>query len=140
MKALFALGLVLILGLSCTKAKEEKKISKLDMLEMAKKVEPTVDVILPKDMNSGVKCQTDGGEMVYGLGCLHAFQVKVGDIDMVVVEFDSEEHAMADAIRLGQYYAGNWLLDDVAGEPSLERFVKEAFGAVSPNKESAPKK
>ena len=124
------LGLGLALG--CTKAPKVQVVGKLDMMERARKVEPSVDVILPKDINSGVRCKSDAGELVYGVGCQSAFLVKVGDIDLLAVEFDSEEHAQADALRLGQYYFANWLFDDVTGEPSLERFVKEAFGAVNP--------
>ena len=36
---------------------------------------------------------------------------------------------------IGQWYAYNWLFDDVTKEPVLEDFVKKAFGAKRPAKD-----
>ena len=58
------------------------------------------------------------------------------------VEFETEDQARAEALRLNQYYARNWLLDRVEGEPVLEDYVIETFHAINPKKriQRVPKK
>lgn len=126
-----------LLMVSCTKS--DVHYSKIEMLEMAKKIDSDVDVILPKDINSGIKCTSEDGQRNYAQGCLGAFQVKVGDLDFVAVEFEKSNQAQNEANRLNQFWAGNWLLDDVKGEPGLEDFVKKAFKAQTTEDLSAGK-
>jgi hypothetical protein len=116
---------------SCAK---EQKVDRFQLLAMAKKVDPTVEPILAKDLKSGVRCVGEAGEMFYGQGCLAAFKVQVGPIDMIALEFDSEESAKAEALRLDQWHYKNWVFDDVTNEPTLERFIQQAFGAIRPKK------
>ncbi len=54
------------------------------------------------------------------------------DLAFIIVEFESEEHAHKEAKRLKQYYYKNWLLDEVANEPSLEDLVVANLKAVNP--------
>lgn len=99
---------------------------------MAQEFDPSVKPILPKDMNSGLKCLKESGELNYGVGCMGAFQVLVGKLEMGVIEFESEEQAKEAARNIDQYYYRNWLFDDVRNEPTLEYFVKGAFKAERP--------
>lgn len=117
---------------SCSDSK--KVYSKLDMLKIAKEANSNVEIILPKDINSGIKCLFKDGSFNYGPGCISAHQLKIGDLDFVVVEYDNEEHAIKDSQRLNQCYFKNWVFDEVYGEPSLEEFAKSVFGAVCPPK------
>lgn len=119
-----SLGLFLF---GCTK---DKRMDRFELLAIARKVEPTVEPLLAKDLQSGVRCSKNDGTPIYGPGCLGAFQVKVGLIDMIVLEYESEKLAKAEAERLGQWYYLNWVFDDVSGEPYLEEFITKAFGAT----------
>ena len=89
--------------------------------------DPNLEIILPKDMDSGVKCTN------YAKGCISGHEIKVRKVIMIAVEYEKEEQACADALRLDQYCKFNWLFDDVHGEPVLEDFVVKAFGAVRPS-------
>ncbi len=107
----------------------------MDMLKVALDANTKVEMILPKDINSGIKCLLGDGSYNYGPGCLSGHQFKIGDLDFVAVEFDTPEHAAKDAKRLKQCVFKNWLFDEVYGEPSLEAFVKSVYGATCPTKE-----
>ncbi len=52
----------------------------------------------------------------------------------LAVEFETEEQAKAEAMRLNQYYIRNWLFDRVEGEPILEDYVITHFKAINPNR------
>ena len=129
----FFFGLCILFLFSCSN--KNKVYSKFDMLRIAKDAKSEVEFILPSDLNSGIKCLLKDGNYNYGPGCLSAHQLKIGDLDFVAVEFDSEEHAYKEALRLKQCYVRNWLFDEVYGEPSLEQFVKSVFGGTCPSKE-----
>lgn len=117
-----------ILG-ACSK---DKNISKLEMFKLATGANSSFEMILPKDINSGVKCLNADGSFNYGPGCLGAHQVKVGDLDFVAIEYENEEYAKKDAKRLNQCFFSNWVFDEVAGEPSLQAFVNKAYNATCP--------
>ncbi len=67
----------------------------------------------------------------YGAGCIKGSgkRVLVRKVELIVIQFNTEEDAKKEAARLGQWYARNWLLDDVHNEPVLEDFVVRAFKA-----------
>ena len=125
MKLSFFILIFLVLVSACTK---ELKYDKTQMYKMGTKVEPTLELILPKDINSGIKCSD------YGKGCLSGVTAKVRLVEIILVEFDTEENARNEALKLDQYYTRNWLLDDVRGEPLIESFVKQAFNAKKASK------
>ncbi|MEK6625710.1 MAG: hypothetical protein AABY86_12115 [Bdellovibrionota bacterium] len=131
----------LIVGILCLSACTQKNmpIDKLAMLKMAQDYDSTVKPILPKDLNSGIRCRKDNGDYVYGEGCLTGFQVQVGVLEMDAIEFQTEELAKLEAFRLDQYYYKNWVFDNVTNEPILEHFVKNAFAAQRPKIESGKK-
>lgn len=55
-------------------------------------------------------------------------------LSFFALEFESEEEARNEALRLNQYYSRNWLFDRVEGEPILEDFVIVKFHAKNPHR------
>jgi len=117
--SIFLISSLLIL-LSCS---GDERYAKSELVEMAVKEDPKATLIVPDKIDEGIKCED------YGPGCIGGFMARVRMVRIVLVEFESEEQAMKDAQRLGQYYARNWLFDNVTGEPVLESFVKKVYGA-----------
>lgn len=115
--------LVLLMGCSCS---DPNIWSEYDLYNLAIKIEPEIEIILPKDITSGVQCRD------YPPGCIRGKRAKLRRVIMTVVEFENEKAAKNAAFHINQYYAKNWVFDDISGEPVLESFVKEAFGAVNP--------
>ncbi len=103
-----------ILSASCTK---QVKYSKEALLAKAQAVDSTITVILPKSMAEGVTC------VEYSEGCLSAHIVRIKHLDLIAVEFMSVGEAKLAAKKFRGYYTHNWMLDDVTGEPVLEKFV-----------------
>lgn len=112
-----------ILAVSCTK---EVKYSKEALLKLAQEADPSVTVILPNSLTEGISC-TD-----YPEGCVSAHIVRVQKLDLIAVEFQSEAQAIFAAKKVRGYYLRNWLLDDVRGEPVLEKFAVEKLKAKKP--------
>lgn len=123
--SLFPLILLLlsILSASCTK---ELKYTKEELLELGQKKEPDARFLLPKSVTEGVNCAD------YTAGCISGHTMKVLGLEMILVEFETEEAAIAAAKKFRGYYVRNWLLDDVSGEPILEKFVVENLEAKKP--------
>lgn len=119
----FFLFVILIVNLSCNK---EEVYSKEALLKLAQVADPSVTLILPRSMTDGVQC-TD-----YPEGCLSAHIVRVKQLDLIAVEFLSQKDAIYAAKKVRGYYLRNWLLDDVKGEPLLEKFVTEKLKAKVP--------
>ena len=116
-----------MLSASCTK---KVKYSKEALLAKARAVDPTISVVLPKSMAAGVTCAE------YSEGCLSAHIVRVKKLDLIAVEFMSEGEAILAAKKFRGYYTHNWMLDDVTGEPMLEKFVTEHLEAKKPDENS----
>lgn len=112
-----------ILSASCTK---EVKYTKEELLAKAKAADPAVTVILPKSISEGVTC-TD-----YSDGCMSAHIVRVKGLDLIAVEFMTQQDAILAAKKFRGYYTRNWLWDDVVGEPILEQFVTEHLEGKKP--------
>ena len=56
-------------------------------------------------------------------------RVKVRLVELLVIQYQTPKQACLAAKEIGQWYARNWLLDDVTNEPVLETFSKDVFGA-----------
>ncbi|MCK5884593.1 MAG: hypothetical protein KAG61_12955 [Bacteriovoracaceae bacterium] len=121
---LFSLLFITLFLFSCSSKVENW--TKLDIYKKAIVVEPTLDFILPKDLASGIQCRD------YPPGCLRGMQAKLRRVLITAVEFKNEEAAKKAAFHINQFYARNWVFDDVTGEPVLESFVRQAFGAIRP--------
>ena len=112
-----------MLGASCTK---EVKYTKEALYDKAKKADASVTFILPKSISEGVNCSD------YSSGCVSAHTVRVQNLDMIAVEFMTEQDAIYAAKKYRGYYYYNWMFDDVSGEPILEKFVTEKLEAKKP--------
>lgn len=68
----------------------------------------------------------------YGEGCLEGtgrrLMIRQG-VELIAISFESQYYAKAEAERLDQYYARNWLFDDVSHEPILIDFIERVYGA-----------
>jgi hypothetical protein len=122
MKSCLIIFLILLFA-SCTK---ELKYSKEQLFAKARKADSSTTFILPKSMTEGVSCSD------YPPGCLSAHIVEVQKLELIAVEFTNEEQAKFAAAKMRGYFVRNWLLDDVTGEPNLERFVTESLEAKKP--------
>ena len=111
---------LLVFSFACTK-KKERSYNLLEISDMVRKGDPDMKTVLGKDMDAGISCTT------YGPGCLSARRMMVRRVDMGVVEFQNPEQARIVAKKIDQYYIGNWVFDDVVGEPVLEEFVVKYF-------------
>lgn len=107
-----------------------------EMWKMGAAVEPDMNIrqLGPNEAHLKILCsqytKTPG---CIGLGTDHSgMRIKVRLVELIILQFDTEEHAKDAARAYGQYYARNWLFDDVMDEPVLEDFVKRAFGAKAP--------
>jgi hypothetical protein len=109
--------LLIISILILSACKEELKFSKEELYAKAKAVDETTTFILPKGMSTGPSCAD------YAEGCLATHIVQVQKLDLIAVEYLTEEHAQFAAKKVDGYYIRNWMLDDVTGEPTLMRFA-----------------
>ena len=112
-----------ILSASCTK---ELKYSKEDLLEKIRVQAPSAKFILPKGVNEGIHCED------YTSGCLSGHILNILNLQIILVEFETEEQAIRGATKIRGYYLRNWVFDDVRGEPMLEKFVEEKLEAKKP--------
>jgi len=73
----------------------------------------------------------------YGPGCVlgSGKRVELKGVEIVVVEFETEEQAKEEALRLGQMYARNWVFDEVITEPVVKSFIIRVYAAKSPREE-----
>lgn len=93
---------------------------------MTREGDPGMTFVLPRNMNEGVHCSD------YTPPCHSGHIVKVKNLDVIALEYMTEEEAINSARKIKGYYVRNWTFDDVTGEPILERFVEEALKAKKP--------
>ena len=53
-------------------------------------------------------------------------------VEFLAIQFKTENQARAAALKYNQYYAANWLFDEVTNEPVIEDFLKKNFKASNP--------
>lgn len=77
-----------------------------------------------------------------GVNSLESTALTYKRLTFFAVSFENAEQARAEALRLNQYWARNWLFDRVEGEPILEDYVITTFKAINPKKhiQRVPKK
>jgi hypothetical protein len=56
--------------------------------------------------------------------------VVVHNIEMKFLYYENKTDALIAAKRIKGYVSRNWVLDDVSGEPVLEKFSKKFLGAT----------
>ena len=124
---------VIVLGLSFSCTKKEPVYTISEMFKMANEADVAIEEVFIPDTDNfrhlRVICDN------YGEGCKgNGKRFKVKGVDILLIEFESETSARAEAQRINQWHARNWLFDDVTGEPVLESYVVKAFKAVNPNR------
>lgn len=119
-------------GCSCSK-EEEANWGQVEMWKLAKSKDPSIELVFLADTPEGrarrVLCQNylmDG--CVAGSGK----RILVRRVEVLALQYESKEQACKAAAAIGQWYARNWLFDDVTNEPVLEDFAKKVFGAKKP--------
>lgn len=117
--------LFILLIISCSK--KEVLVTKKEMFEKAQASGEKFELVIPSNINAGIHC-TD-----YGEGCVGGHTVRVGRLEMIVVEFNSEANAIKSARAIKGMYAKNWVFDDTANEPLLKIFAEKYYGAQVPS-------
>jgi hypothetical protein len=119
------LVLLLVLGTSCS---EEEVYTQKELWYMAIEVDPDIELvgIASHEEHRRILCKNYGPGCVKGTGR----RIKVKKVEIIAIMFETKEQARAEALRIDQYYARNWVFDDIKGEPLQEAFVKKAFKAI----------
>lgn len=100
------------------------------MWKMAYAKDSSIELVIVNEPAKRILCENYRVK-----GCIKGSgkRIKVRLVDLIAIEFDTEENARAAALAYNQYYARNWFFDDVKGEPVLESFIKEVYNAKNPN-------
>lgn len=118
----------LLFFVSC---KKPVGLTKEDMYKRARAVNSTFEVILSTREADKIDCKK------YPPGCIYAYRGGVKDLrlDMIFINYDTADNARLAAAKIDQYYIENWVIDEVADEPLLEKFILKAYPeAVRPLK------
>ena len=91
--------------------------SREEFLAMARKGDPNLKIRTPKSITDVLVNCND-----YTPACRYGYRVIVKRIEMVVLYYEDQKNALKAAKRAKAYIARNWVLDEVRGEPILERF------------------
>lgn len=118
--------LFLITSLSCSK---EVRYSASEMWKLAYAKDPSIELILVTEPARRILCENYNVD-----GCIKGSgkRIKVRLVELIAIEFTSETKAREAAKFYNQYYARNWFFDEVKGEPVLEDFIENAYGAKNP--------
>lgn len=120
---------------SCT-SREKEVVGPLEMWEKIQKVEPQAELVFLADtvenQQKRVLCSQYLGE-----GCIPGSgrRIKVRLVELLAIQYETRKQACVAARAIGQWYAFNWLFDDVTHEPVLEDFVTKVFQAQKPSKD-----
>ncbi|MFI5389832.1 MAG: hypothetical protein ACHQYQ_00615 [Bacteriovoracales bacterium] len=144
------LGLILIVLASCVRESREESIRLVSEMvrpweerewrkvgwqdsefEYAKFHDIKFDMNFARKEEDKFKTCVDYGE---GSGCLFVVLARVGKVKFSMARFDKEGKAKKMAFIMREYYFGRWVMDGVAGEPTLVDFVKEVFKAQKVDK------
>jgi hypothetical protein len=113
----------LILLTSCFK-EERPTYTRGEFLKMAKEGEPELHVITPGSISEALVSCSD-----YTPACRYGYQVIVRKVRMIVLFYENPADAIVAAKRIRGYYSRNWVLDEVRGEPVLERYAIKHLNA-----------
>lgn len=112
---------------------EKKVYTQKELWYMAIEVDPDIELvgIANHEEDRRILCKNYGPGCVKGTGR----RIKVKKVEIIAISFKTMDQARTEALRIGQYYARNWVFDDVKGEPLQEAFVKKAFKAINAKEE-----
>lgn len=108
-------------------------MSSSKMWAKATQFDPRIKLVFLADTDEGrsrrILCSDYRQEgCVWGSGK----RIKVRLVEFIVLEYEGVEKACLAALEIGQWYAFNWLFDDVTNEPVIEDFVKKVYKAKKP--------
>ncbi len=114
---LILLPLVLV---SCFSEEKERlpNISNKELLDMARVGDPELELVIPSDISQTLVNCSD-----YTPSCRYGLKAIVKKVEMRALYFENQDDALECAKRIKGYVSRNWVFDEVAGEPVLERFV-----------------
>lgn len=128
---------ILFFILSLYSCSEELVYSPGEMWKMGSTLEPDMSIRTLAGSEAHLKILCSQYSKVpgcIGLGTDHSgMRINVRLVELIIIQFDTEENARNAAIAYGQLYARNWLFDNVKNEPVLEDFVKKGFGGIDPS-------
>ena len=120
MKKIYLFFSLLFLCLSCSKNTYEPE----DIFELLRKGDADLEAVVSKDIGvSLVDCST------YKPKCRNVFIVKVKELEVIFLQYDTPEEAFKSAHYIGGFVVRNWAIDEVSGEPVLEAFMMKYLGA-----------
>lgn len=111
-------------------------MSPSEMWSTAFKFDPSIELVFLADTDEGrvrrVICSQYRSE-----GCIEGSgkRIKVRMVELLVIQYETRKQACLAALEVGQWYAYNWLFDDVTKEPVLEDFVTKVYQAKKPTSE-----
>lgn len=112
-----------LLLVSCF-SEEKPNYSNIEFKDMAQKGDPNMRIVVPKGLaDILVDCNQ------YKPRCRYGYQVIIKNIQMVALYYEDQKKALEAAKRIRGYVSRNWVLDEVTGEPVLERFVVKYLDA-----------
>jgi hypothetical protein len=123
-KILLLLFSLLLCTYSCDK---KNKYTEREMWYMGRDVDPTIELVAISNSQTHkrILCKNYGPKCIKRSGR----RILVNTVELIVVGFENEEAARVEALRIGQWYAYNWVFDDVANEPVLLDFIKKVYNA-----------
>lgn len=99
-------------------SKELPNYSPIEFKAMAKEGDPDLRVVVPKNFAEQlVDCDQ------YKPACRYGIIVVIKNVKMRALYYDDQKKALQAGKRIRGYVSRNWVLDDVRGEPILERFA-----------------
>ncbi len=119
---------------SCTK-QDVGALGPLEMWERAEKIEPRLELVFLAAAKSNQSRRVVCSQYLLE-GCIPGSgkRIKVRLVELLTIQYKTRKQACEAAKAIGQWYAFNWLFDDVTDEPVLEDFVQKAFDAKKPEK------
>ena len=128
----FILISLMITSCSCEK---ERLFTEREMWYKAKKQDPKVELVAISNsqIEKRILCKNYGPKCIKRSGR----RILVSTVELIAVGFETEAAARTEALRIGQWYAYNWVFDDVSNEPVLIDFIQKAFNAKNAKEEWA---
>ena len=119
---------LLLLFIFISSCSGEENYSPMDIFMKAYKFDSTIEEVVIKDSSRSIHCTN------YPEGCIpySPKRFKIRLVEMAVIQYRSQSLACQAALKLDEYYVGNWIFDNVKNEPVLESFVKQVYNAKNP--------
>ncbi len=115
--------MLFLVGCSCS-PEEKPNWDNQKILELARIGDPNLRIVIPTGITETLIDCND-----YNPPCRYGVKVVIKELEMNALYYESQKSALEAARRTDSYITRNWVLDDVRGEPILERFAKKYLEA-----------